>query len=351
VGLIDAEFRKRILAARAAFARALPERLRRSVQFFEPAGYNAAASIRDNLLFGKLAVDKPAEAARINALMAEVITEAGLRPAVISLGLDYHAGVGAARLTAQQRQKLAIARCLLKRPDLLILNDALAALEPAVQNRVFARVRTTMQGRSLLLLEPGDARARDFQHVFSLENGKIVERRHSSGPALSPAAGAASAAAAHEGDMDIYRLVSILTRIPLFTGIDRSRLKLLAFTSEIAAYEQGEVLFRQGEAGDKAYVIIEGKAEVVLEHADGERVVAELEDHQLFGEMALLSSLPRATTIRAATRLSVLVLSHEVFTRLIEDNPAIAISMNRILAERLATTLRDFSREKQKAAA
>lgn len=71
-------------------------------------------------------------------------------------------------------------------------------------------------------------------------------------------------------------------------------------------------------------MILEGAADVVLESASRETVVARLGRHQVFGEMALLSSMPRTTTIRAAEALSMLALSQDVFVRLVEENAGIA---------------------------
>jgi CRP-like cAMP-binding protein len=147
-----------------------------------------------------------------------------------------------------------------------------------------------------------------------------------------------------EHDIGLYDLAAILEQIPLFADIDRSKLKLLAFTSERVEYQPGDNVFQQGDVGSTAYVILSGLADVVLETADGEVVVAELGQYQVFGEMALLSNAPRSTTIRARTALSLLVLSHDVFMRLVSENADIALGMTRVLAERLASTLRDYSR-------
>ena len=50
--------------------------------------------------------------------------------------------------------------------------------------------------------------------------------------------------------------VDLLRRIPLFAQIDPSKLKLLAFTSERVAFEDGQALFKQGDEGDAAYVVM-----------------------------------------------------------------------------------------------
>ena len=89
-------------------------------------------------------------------------------------------------------------------------------------------------------------------------------------------------------------------------------------------------------------MIIEGEVDVVLESAGGESTVATLGRNEFFGEMALLSNMPRTTTIRAKTPLTLLSFSQDVFLRMVDENSEIAGAMMRVLAERLATTLREY---------
>src|SRR5688572_31230169 len=72
--------------------------------------------------------------------------------------------------------------------------------------------------------------------------------------------------------------VELLRRVPLFAGIEPSKLKLLAFTSEVVTYHPGQVLFRKGDIGDAAYVIIKGGAQVTVTTEAGDIPVAELKD-------------------------------------------------------------------------
>ncbi|MBL8629119.1 MAG: cyclic nucleotide-binding domain-containing protein [Rhodospirillaceae bacterium] len=343
VGLVDDDFKQRILDARAAFARDLPDTLKGAVQFFDTNSYNAATSVAENVLFGKLAAAKAGRLSQVTTLITDIIDEMGLRNDVVELGLDYDIGIGGGKLSATQRQKLALARCVLKRPDLLILNDALSALEPAAQENVFINIRAEMKGRSLVLLESGESRAVTLDRVLVMENGKIAEKG-----GTAPVATASSEQQIKDikgdGRVDLYDMVAVLSQIPLFSGIDRSKLKLLAFTSERVNYDENQIVFRQGDIGDKAYVVLDGIANVILESDIGSTVVAQIKRHQVFGEMALLSAMPRTTTIRAKTALSLLAINHDVFVRLVEENSDIAVSITRLLAERLASTLRDYSR-------
>jgi CRP-like cAMP-binding protein len=129
--------------------------------------------------------------------------------------------------------------------------------------------------------------------------------------------------------------VELLQRIPLFANVEASKLKLLAFTSERIAFESGQVLFRQGDAGDAAYIIIEGEAEVLVNGASGPIQVAVLGRNEIVGEIAILCEVPRTATIKALQRLVCLRISKDLFLRLINEFPQIAVAVVRELASRV----------------
>lgn len=136
--------------------------------------------------------------------------------------------------------------------------------------------------------------------------------------------------------------VDILRRIPLFAGIDPAKLKLLAFASERLDYNEGQNLFRQGEVGDAAYVIVNGIADIIVETDDGEIPVAEFKDNAFIGEIAILCDVPRTATVRAQSNLEVLKIKKEHFLGLIRDFPELGIEVMRELASRLSKTTADL---------
>ena len=137
--------------------------------------------------------------------------------------------------------------------------------------------------------------------------------------------------------------VDLLRRIPLFSGIDPGKLKLLAFASERLSYDDGQNLFRQGEVGESAYVIMEGEADVIIETDDGEIPVAELKQNAFIGEIAILCDVPRTATVRATSNLEVLKVKKEHFLGLIADFPELGIEVMRELAARLSVTTSELS--------
>jgi CRP-like cAMP-binding protein len=145
--------------------------------------------------------------------------------------------------------------------------------------------------------------------------------------------------------------VELLRRVPLFSGIEPAKLKLLAYTSDVVTYEPGQVLVRKGDAGDAAYVIITGDAEVSVPADGGDITVAELHDGDFFGEIAILCDTPRTATVKAKNELTALRIRKEPFFQLLLQFPEIAVQMTRLLAERLTRTTADLiEAQRQKSA-
>jgi len=174
LGIIDKDFQDAILKARKVFADNLPDDLRQAVDFHDSIKYIAASNLQDNILFGKIAYGEAESAQRVGTLMAEVVQAAGLHDTVVEVGLSFQVGVAGSRLTPAQRQRLILARSLIKRPDLLIVNDGLSAVDPAGQGRILERLLEAFKGRCLLWTMPNAERAGGFDRVLVMKGGKVV---------------------------------------------------------------------------------------------------------------------------------------------------------------------------------
>ena len=108
LGIVTEELQQKILTARDRFAADLPSELTDGVEFFDSDTYNAAAALRDNILFGKLAYGQAEGPSRVGALIAETLDDLNLRGSVMEAGLEFQVGVGGGRLSTVQRQKLSL---------------------------------------------------------------------------------------------------------------------------------------------------------------------------------------------------------------------------------------------------
>jgi putative ABC transport system ATP-binding protein len=176
LGLIDEGFEARVIEARHYFAGHLPEELKGAVEFFDPARYNSAATLQDNILLGKIVTGQAGAAARITTLVRELLDELGLRPLVVRIGLDFQVGVGGARLAVTDRQKVALVRALVKRPVLLVLDQAAAVLDPASQSRVLDGVLAERKGCAVIWVLSRPEYAERFAMVLTMERGRLTDK-------------------------------------------------------------------------------------------------------------------------------------------------------------------------------
>ena len=150
--------------------------------------------------------------------------------------------------------------------------------------------------------------------------------------------------------MSINDDVEMLRRIPMFAKVEPAKLKLLAFTSERVTYSEGQDLFRQGDNSDAAYIIVEGTADVIVNSPKGPLTVAKLDKNEFIGDIGILCDVPRTATVRAATQLTTLKITKELFFRMVTDFPAMGVEVMRVLAHRLELTTAQLAEAKSRVA-
>ena len=94
----------------------------------------------------------------------------------------------------------------------------------------------------------------------------------------------------------------------------------------------GEVLFHQGDVGDRIYFVVAGVAEVEV---NGE-VVATVSEGSVIGEIALVKDAPRTATVRAKTDIDTASVSRETFHTLVAHFPGVKEAMDEIMGRHLA---------------
>src|SRR5439155_13292044 len=171
--VVDEAMQQRLLEARRVFRADLPPEAQAQIEFFDAGRYNAAASVQDNILFGKIAYGEADAQIRVPAMLAEVVNALSLRQTIIDVGLDYNVGSGGSRLSFAERQKAGIARAVLKRPDLLILNEATSALDGQPQSRVTQGLSHEFFGRGIIWALHRASLARNFDRVIVFSSGKL----------------------------------------------------------------------------------------------------------------------------------------------------------------------------------
>jgi putative ABC transport system ATP-binding protein len=172
--LLDKHLMDRIVRARHRFHDGLPKSYATRIEFYDPAQFVLAAPIRDNLLFGRTVFGLPNTEQMIWDVMRKLLEEIGLEQAIYRLGLDYDVGPSGKLISAAQRASVSLARGLVKRPQILILDGALAAFNQAEASAILNNIRNWMSGRTILATLSDVTEAREFDCIIRFEGARAA---------------------------------------------------------------------------------------------------------------------------------------------------------------------------------
>lgn len=144
----------------------------------------------------------------------------------------------------------------------------------------------------------------------------------------------------------VDQVVEVLGRVPLFQGLPRTDLERIAGLVRPREIEPEELVFREGDPGDRFYIIFTGAVEILKERPRGDHErLAVKRSGEAFGEMSLLTDAPRSASVRAIEPTRILTVSKEDFASLL-GGESIALRLMRSLAKSLrALDVRFAARE------
>jgi len=125
--------------------------------------------------------------------------------------------------------------------------------------------------------------------------------------------------------------VNLLRRVELFSGVSARSLSLIADRAVDITFAPGDFIVRQGQVGTGFYLVVSGRVRVER----GGEVLARLSAGEFFGELSVLDQMPRTAHVIADEPIVCLALPSWDFTKLLEQNPKITLSVLRVVARRL----------------
>jgi putative ABC transport system ATP-binding protein len=195
LGILDDAARERLLAGRAVVREMLERSEDPSVEFYDPDRICAAAPVIDNLLFGRVNERFANARERVREAAREVIEEFELRDDIEQVGLDHQVGPAGRLLTAAQRAGVSVIRCVVKRPDVLVLDGALAPFGERRAPAALDLVVDATAGRTLVVVLPNEQHLDRFDTVVRFTGGQAsvepIGRNQDEADRVQPAAAAA----------------------------------------------------------------------------------------------------------------------------------------------------------------
>ncbi len=317
------EMKNRIVDLRNAHSVRMQEVLKDLFAPLKEGEFAPGLTVLENALFGKISEARGGRADEVRKLVAEVLEDNGAYELVVQLIYDVPIGLGGANLPAQFAEPLAFSRAAIKRPDILILDQALESYDLNTRIAVHKKLRALLPDTTLIYLSDSFENTDVFDAFFEMQQGRIVsEDVHKDSEGDS----AASA--------DLARKLRALEQIHMFSGLNRKQLRLLAFGARWFEAGKGDVVFHKGDAPtDGAYVILEGEADLVLpREGEDDQLIATVGPGALVGELGLIRNEPRALSMIASGEVQCLRIGAEEFLAVVENDAATAFKLLQVVA-------------------
>ncbi len=166
----------RILEGRVLFKEKITAAASDAISFCQMSNYMHAQSILTNIFFGKLKVESSAAQEKVNTCINNLLIKEDCLEDIIKMGLHYPVGTKGENLSGGQCQKLAIARIFLKKPPVMIMDEATSGLDNDSQARIQNLLETQWKGKSTLIAVVHRLDIiKNYDRVGVMKGGKIIE--------------------------------------------------------------------------------------------------------------------------------------------------------------------------------
>lgn len=289
-----------------------------------------AGTIADNIRYGRLdATQDEVEAA---ARMVNAHDFIGRLPK----GYDTPVGPRGASLSQGQSQLIVFARAIIKNPAILVLDEATSTLDPHTEQLVQDALSKVLSNRTSLVIAHRLSTIRNADQIIVMDEGRVVER--GTHDELMLLGGTYAGLVARQAGQLVARVdVEQLRTIPIFAELEGSVLTGLAQRLDIERHAPGESIVRQGDFGDKFYIISDGEVEVLMGDESEQKRVSTLMKGDYFGELALVSGQARTATVRTLVPTELYSLAQSDFASLMEKEPEIGRVIAKTGRERRAS--------------
>ncbi|MEM9699381.1 MAG: ABC transporter transmembrane domain-containing protein [Pseudomonadota bacterium] len=282
----------------------------------------AGLTVLENALFGLMSESAGQQAETVKEIVVSALYDAGLEGLVLDLVFDMPLTLGGANLPALFVESLALTRAVIKRPQVLILDQVLASYDKEVRAGLLERLRRLLPAATIIVMEPQLEEAAGVDTQYVMRQGRLSTLADADGMEDSTVSA------------DLARKLRALEQTDLFAGLARKQLRLLAFGARWYTAEPGEYVFRKDDDPTTgAFLVVAGKADLILPVADAEnQLVATAGPGQLVGELGVIRNVPRALDMRAAEHLTCLRIGAEEFLDVVGSDAGTAYKLLQVVS-------------------
>lgn len=327
-------FKDKIVSLRRTGGSVLRERTKGMFMQVRPSIYIPRLTLLENAIYGRVSLMAGAKLEQIEDTVAEILAEEGLKKATAAIVYNTETGIGGSRLNTSFQERVAFSRAAIKRPDVLILDGALASQDGASRTRTRNKLRELLPNSTMIFMESEFANPNNYDLFFEIKDGRVD--------------GVARASDVDTSD-DFQRKLSVISRTDLFSRLDRRNQRLLAFSASWFDAAKGDMIFERGQRADAAYLCLKGKAELRFPTGGADKVViSEIDPGRLIGDLSIIAGQDRQLDLVAMEDSTFLRISAEEYKAVIQSDGDVAMDLLKTVSGYLigaADTIRDISKE------
>ncbi len=337
IGVLNEIDKESVLTLRHKFAQKLDASSRSEIEFFSAEKYIALTPIVENIIFGRIVYGRLGAEEKVYSLIVEVLQELDMMSPILEIGLSASAGLGGSLLSVSQQQKIILARGLIKNPAILVINEGLSSLDTVEIETIFANLKINYPELRVIWVDSQPTFTEWFDRLVHLSEGKVAsieEVSKGDGEENKEESRAENIQIRKANSVGDSEKLTLLNGIPLFRFLDTPNLRILSENCDTLDIPKGQRVFSQGDSGDALYIIVDGKAKILISSGEDEQTVRECGANESIGELALISDQPRSATVVAATDLALLRLKRDIFIDLVRTNGEIGYQILQVVIKR-----------------
>jgi len=317
-------FKERVLHIRKKNASHMVESLDGLFEPIDPNSYYSVMTLLGNAIFGRISNMAGARRKHIEDVVVEVLHEHGLWRLAAQSVYDLETTPGGDNLPHVFRERLAFSRAGIKKPDVLILSNALASHDGKARDLTRERVSKLLPETTKIFIEKNFTNIESYDVAIEIIDGRID--------------GGGRQADINDIDVsqDLNRKLAVIAKTDLFGGLDLKQQRLLAFSAQWYKAETGKIIFAMEQEADAAYLCVEGHANLSWRTDYGEdRLITEITPGRLIGDLAVIENQPRRHDLIATEDSLFLRIGATELLSIIDNDAKVAASLLRSVAGHL----------------
>ncbi|WP_339769276.1 ABC transporter transmembrane domain-containing protein [uncultured Pseudosulfitobacter sp.] len=299
-----------------------------------PETYLPLMTILENALYGRASALAGARAKDIETLVMDLLVEEGLQQLVAETIFDIPTGLAGVKIPTVIQERAAFSRAAIKRPDILVLDRALASHNGVQRSAARAGLRDLLPDSTLIFMEESFENPDAYDLFVEIKNGRIDG-------ILSHDADEEGG----EGADDLRRKLRVIGRTDLFGKMDGRNQRLLAFAAQWYPVKAGQRVFSAGDPADAAYLCVTGQAVMsYLDNEGGSHPITTVNPGRVIGDLSIIMNEPRQMDLTATTDCKFLRLGADEFRAVYENDPKVLLHLLQTVGTHLtgaAELLRD----------